>query len=86
MKLAGFLALALAIVLGIWTVVDYVQNERDKSLIVQELQHEIRSGGHAGSDDTRENDEAERRDGMIGIVAACALIGSVILFSQSKKG
>jgi hypothetical protein len=41
MKVAGMLALILAVVVGIWTGVDYAQNEQDRQSEVQRMQWSV---------------------------------------------
>jgi hypothetical protein len=90
MKLAGFLALALAAVLGIWAGVDYAHNERDRQYNLQlmeaEISRELAGGTSSGRalEHDKEIDAAERYDAIMGIVAVCALIGSIVLFSKKK--
>jgi hypothetical protein len=88
MKLAACLALALAVTLGIWTVVDYAQNERQKQLVVRELQLTIVTGsselGNHAHRDLNEVIDAERFDGIIGIAAAVIVITSAVLFSKNR--
>jgi hypothetical protein len=95
MKLAGFLALALALILGGWTISDYFQNEDQAQVNGQELRSEIsRNYDEIGSgrpltntamDRRKEIDAAFQFDGIMGIVSGCVLIGSVALLSQAKK-
>jgi hypothetical protein len=90
MKLAGFLALVLAVALGIWTISDYFENRRAQERNVEALSREVTrelKGVPASNDameESRRIEAAQRDDAIMGIVAACALIGSVVLFSKSK--
>lgn len=90
MKLAGFLALIVAAVLGIWVATDYIHNEHERQYNVQRMQSEVTrelAGANASDSSFQESKEiasAEQFDGVIGIVACCALIGSVVLFSKSR--
>jgi hypothetical protein len=90
MKLAAVLALALAVVLGIWAGRDYAQNERDRQYNLERMKAEVSrelSGGTssgAALERDKEIDSAERYDAIIGIAAGCALIGSIVLFSKKE--
>jgi hypothetical protein len=89
MKLAGFLALALAAVLGIWAGTDYARNEHERQYNLEMMKIEISRelSGHGSSGSALERDKeisaAERYDAVVGIAAFCALIGSIVLFSKS---
>jgi hypothetical protein len=91
MKLAGVLALSLAAVLGIWATTDYMHNEHAKQYNVLALEREVTrefagaSPSNDATDEAKRIESAERYDAIIGIVAACILIGSVVLFSQGKN-
>lgn len=91
MKAAGLLALALAVVLGIWVGMDYARNEHDKQYNLEmmniEVARELSGHGSSGAalERDKEIDAAERHDAIIGIVATCALIGSIVLFSKSSS-
>ena len=82
MKAGAILSLVLAGVLGLWSAGDFYQN----------VNHEVRWKGMlfgSGSDRAiaiidRDND-LERQDGLVAIMAWVALIGSVVMFSQNKK-
>jgi hypothetical protein len=90
MKLAGFLALALASLLGAWAARDYSSHESDRDIAVFQIKLEAEAkeaGVQPLTDSTgklKDIGEAERYDAIIGVAAACILIGSVVLFSQSK--
>jgi hypothetical protein len=90
MKIAAFLALALAIVLGIWTGTDYAHNEHEKQHNIEMMEAEIHRNQITGNTDdsalqeSKEIDSAEQYDAILGIVATCALIGAVVLFAKSK--
>lgn len=87
MKLAAVLALMLAIVLGIWAVSDYVQNQNERRDDLPLLNDAIGHESEFNSEMAEINriDGQERYDGVIGIVAIFALIGSSVMFSQSGK-
>jgi hypothetical protein len=87
MKSAAILSLFLTIVLGIYAIGDYYHN-------VQSLRQHANVGpaellnGHLLSPEEAEKkryEDQEGTDGVIGIVAFVALIGSLILFAQAKK-
>ena len=90
MKLAGLLALALAVVLCGWAITDYYHNEHERQynleLMKTEISRELSGGSSSGTalERDKEIDAAERYDTIIGIVGFCALIGSVVLFSKSR--
>ena len=88
MKLAGFIALALAVVLAIWAGTDYAQNQQDMRYNSEKLKAEISRFDTSNSslDERKEIESAERYDAIIGIVATCVLIGSVVLFAKSGRG
>jgi uncharacterized membrane protein len=82
MKAGAVLSLVLAIVLGLWAAADFYQN----------VNHQARWRGMlfgAGSGtavaEIQRDDDLERQDGLAAIMAWVALIGSVVMFSQSKK-
>jgi hypothetical protein len=89
MKAAALLALALAVVLGIWAGKDYADNEHDRQYNLEmmkiEISRELSGHGSSGAalERDKEIDDAERYDAIIGIVAVCVLIGSIVLFSKS---
>ncbi len=91
MKLAGFLALVLAVVLGVWSAMDYYHNEHQRRVAVEELKSALSrelGGGPAAEAAVQEINQAvsdKRYDAIIGIVGFCALISSVAMFSKSKK-
>lgn len=90
MKLAAFLALALAVVLGAWTISDYFGNQHAQARNVEAVSREVTRelegtpASNDAMDESRRIEAAQRDDAIMGIVAACALIGSVVLFSKSK--
>jgi hypothetical protein len=94
MKLAGFLSLALAIVLALWATTDWYQNYQEQQANVRDMhndiEHHIRSGDSEPVDrtmaDMQRTDDLIQRDELIGVVAFCALIGAVVMFSQGRKG
>ena len=85
MKIAAFLTLALAIILGIWAISDYADNERSRQRHVTEAFGNLFD--NSGRDMARINrdEDLETQDALIGVGAFVALIGSVVLFSQAKK-
>jgi hypothetical protein len=85
MKTAASLTLALAIILAIWAISDYADNERSRQRHVTEAFGNLFD--NSGRDMARINrdEDLETRDGLIGVVAFVALIGSVIMFSQARK-
>jgi len=92
MKLAASLALALALLVGIWAIMDYSANEDERQRNVQKMINEEmgeyigRAPDDSAFDHAKEIAKAERYDAIMGIVAACALVGAVVLFSKSGKG
>jgi hypothetical protein len=92
MKLAGCLALVLAIVLGAWAGHDYYGNQIDKDYALHQLKLEELAKQYGVSPFTdstgklKDIDDAERYDAEIGIAAAVALIGAVALFAKGRKG
>jgi hypothetical protein len=91
MKIAGCLALALALVLGIWAATDYHGHQKDMQYAVERVQaalaREMRSGVSSDSavQEEKEIEAAEQYDAIIGIAAACALIVGIALFSKGGK-
>ncbi len=92
MKAAAMLALALAVVLGIWAGRDYAGNEHDRQynleMMKTEVTRELSGHGSSGAalERDKEIDAAERYDAIIAIVSVCALIGSIVLFSKNRSG
>jgi hypothetical protein len=85
MKTAAYLTLALAIILAIWAISDYADNERSRQRHVTQAFGNLFD--NSGRDMARINrdEDLETQDGLIGVVAFAALIGSVIMFSQARK-
>ena len=91
MKIAAFLAFALAVVLGIWAGTDYVRNEHDRQYGLDALNREItrelagRNPDNSASEKLKEIASAERIDAIAGVVGFCALIAGVSMLASSKK-
>jgi len=91
MKIAGIIALLLAIALGGWSITDYVQHEHDRPYAVQEMKHEVdreldgRPPSNDADDSMKAIESGEQYDAIMGIVAVVALIGSIVLFSRKAK-
>jgi glucose uptake protein GlcU len=95
MKVAGILALILAVAIGIWAATDYAQNETDRHNNQRALQTEIDKNyleiaeglplSDSASQRAKEIATAEQHDAILGIVAAVALIGGIAMISQRKK-
>jgi hypothetical protein len=88
MKVAGILAVILAVVVGIWAGVDYAQNEQDRQSEVRRMQWSITCCDSVFNDAemaVNADESKERFDAIMGIVAAVALIGGIALVSQRKK-
>lgn len=88
MKVAAILCLLLAIGLGIWSGADYYQNYQIDQRHVQGVQYRQSHGAIDPSRDLAElseTDQAESRDGVVALIAFCALIASIVLFSQGRK-
>jgi len=85
MKTAAYLTLALAIILAIWAISDYADNERSRQRHVTQAFGNLFD--NSGRDMARINrdEDLETQDGLIGAVAFVALIGSVIMLSQARK-
>jgi hypothetical protein len=87
MKIAAYLSLAVALVLGGWSAIDYHHNEQLKDLVSLELMATIAAHSGEGRAHQDLNDVLgdERYDGIVGIVAAVFLMGGIVLISQGKK-
>jgi hypothetical protein len=91
-KAAAVLALIVAIVLAIWALGNFVEdsNRRDqavKAMLDNFPTHSSMSTSSFNSSN-READEAEsaeERDGIMALGAVTFLIGSLVMFSQTKK-
>lgn len=75
--------------MGIWAGNDYAQNEHQRQFHTESLSIELEMGHGAGSmasssmNDLKEDEGKEQYDAIIGIVAACSLIGGIVLFAKS---
>lgn len=76
--------------MGIWAGRDYAQNEHDRKYNLELMNAEIsrelsgRTSSGKALERDKEIDAAERYDAIIGIVAVCVLIGSIVLFSKKE--
>ena len=81
MKPAGILAIVFALILGIWAITDAVQGVDRRS---DDVVTAMKSLPSYDPHDLDHDDDKDRFDGIIGIVAVFALIGGIVLISQSK--
>lgn len=86
MKLAGALAILLALILGGWASVDYYANTQKQQELVQAQIHDVNMALRGGSTQNSETDRMEedlnsgyRDDAFAGIGAAVCLIAGIAL-------
>jgi len=88
MKVAGILALILAAVVGIWTGIDFTENEHERRLDLKQADwaESCCSALHDSAIlEAQEAEQKEQFDAIMGIVAAGALIGGIAMLSQGQK-
>ena len=86
MKAAAWLTLVLALIMGTWAISDYVENEQTKIRHVSRLDPLGSSllWNFVMAQVNRDEDK-ERWDAVVGLLAVGALIGAIVLFSKTKK-
>ncbi len=86
MKAAAWLMLILALIMGAWAISDYVENEQTRLHHVGRLDPlgSNQRWNSAMSQVNRDEDN-ERWDAVVGLLAVGALIGAIVLFSKTKK-
>ncbi len=69
--MAGILALVLAVVLGIWSIADYVHNEQDRQRSVQTMTWAVLKNEYAFNSALDDANKAEGNERFDGIIELC---------------
>ena len=89
MKAAAFFALLIAVIIGAYTVADFLQNHQQRSVFENASQLALASGRlEDAADDSHQIErmqDAERGDIFLAIFAAGLLIAGIVIASQSNK-
>jgi len=95
LKVAGLLALLLAIAIGTWTLWDYLKNDAYRQSNQTALEFEAKMNAlkqgavdppsHTAELRAKEIEDAVRYDAEMGIVASVIFIGAIVLLSARTK-
>jgi hypothetical protein len=88
MKVAAVLALLLSLLIGAWSISDYVDNDNERRQHAGQAFDNLAAGGSTDHDlsSLREDNSNENVDLAFMAFSACLLLASIVMFSKSSKG